>query len=180
MKTLKSLSAITACIFLAQAAEAQPHPAISGKYSNEEIVQAIEKHKASRSYDVAPPAALLQKFHADFPKARDVEWETAGDVYEVEFEIGTFEIGSRDYDAYYDATGNLLMVVEEIRRSELPAIVKNAAENKYPKYHFEDIHKIRRGTETLYKVEMEHSFSDMEVKLLIKADGAFLEDRVDY
>jgi hypothetical protein len=104
-----------------------------------------------------------------------VEWETANDVYEVEFEIR-----SRDVKALYDKDGNLLSLVEEIRESEMPAVVKNAAENKYPKYHFEDIDRIRRGTETFYKIEMEKSSSDGEVKLIIKSDGTIIEERFDY
>ena len=91
-----------------------------------------------------------------------------------------FEIHFRDFKALYDKSGNLLLVVEEIRQSELPAVVKNTAEGKYPKFHFEDIDKIRRGTETFYKIEMEKSFSDSEVKLIIKSDGKVMEECLDY
>jgi hypothetical protein len=70
------------------------------------------------------------------------------------------------------------MTVEEAYRSELPAVVKNAAEAKYPKYHFEDIDKIRRGTEVFYKVEME--LRDTEVALLIQSDGTIWNEKIDY
>jgi hypothetical protein len=133
----------------------------------------IQKYKNADSHDIIPPPELMAKFRADFPKAKKAEWESANDIYEVEFDIRF-----KDYKAYYDAKGNLLMVVEEIYRSELPAVVKNAAEAKYPKYHFEDLDKIRRGTEVFYKIEMEHR--DTDVKLLIKSDGTILEDRIDY
>ncbi|MDR2474726.1 MAG: PepSY-like domain-containing protein, partial [Bacteroidales bacterium] len=99
----------------------------------------------------------------------------ANDTYEVEFEIR-----HRDFKALYTPNGDLLMVVEEIRSTQLPAIVKNAAEASYPKYRVEDVAKIRRGTETIYRVEMEKSFSGVDVKLLIKADGTILEERFDY
>jgi hypothetical protein len=171
MKQLKILS-MAAALFFIQSAAAQ-HPAISTLYSNKEIAQKIKTHKASHSRDVIPPTNLQQKFRADFPKASDVEWETSGGIYEVEFDIRF-----RDCKAYYDSDGNLLMTVEEIYRSGLPAVVKNAAESKYPKYHFEDIDKIRRGTEVFYKVEME--LRDTEVELLIQSDGAVLNERIDY
>ena len=167
MKSLKFLSVIAGCFSLVQIAAAQSNPAISKDYSNEAIATMIQKHKMSDSRDVAPPAALAAKLKADFPKAYQVEWEVANDIYEVEFDIKF-----RDYAAYYDAKGNLLMVVEEIYRSELPAVVKNAAKTKYPKYNFEDIDKIRRGTEVFYKIEME--YRDTEVKLLIHADGTIV------
>ncbi|MDR1169237.1 MAG: hypothetical protein LBK97_00185, partial [Prevotellaceae bacterium] len=70
--------------------------------------------------------------------------------------------------------------VQEIHRSELPAVVKNAAESKYPKYRFDDIDTIRRGTEIFYKIEMEHKSSGSEVKFLIGEDGAILEQTFDY
>jgi hypothetical protein len=164
MKLFKLLSVIASCFFLVQITAAQSNPAISKEYSNEAIADMIQKYKTSNSHDVIPPVELTIKFKTDFPKAHKAEWEVGGDIYEVEFDIKF-----RDYTAYYDAKGNLLMVVEEIYRSELPVVVKNAAEAKYPKYRFEDIDKIRRGTEIFYKIEMEHR--DAEVKLLIKSDG---------
>lgn len=171
MKHLKILSMAAGLLFI-QAAAAQ-NPAISTQYSNEEITQKVKTYKASHSRDVIPPANLQQKFRADFPKASDVEWETAGEVYEVEFDVRF-----RDWKAYYDGGGNLLMTVEETYCSQLPAVVKNAAETKYPKYHFEDIDKIRRGTEVFYKMEMESR--DTEVELLIQPDGTILDTKIDY
>jgi hypothetical protein len=171
MKPLKIISMAAGLLFI-QAAAAQ-NPAISTRYSNEEIAQAIKTHKTSHTQDVFPPEKLATKFRADFPKASDMEWETSGSVYEVEFDVRF-----RDWKAYYDAEGNLLMTVEDICRSELPAVVKNAAEAKYPKYCFEDMNKIRRGTEIFYRVEME--LRDAEVELLVQSDGAIRSEKIDY
>jgi CMP-N-acetylneuraminic acid synthetase len=171
MKVLKILS-MAAGLFFIQTVAAQ-NPAISALYSNEEIAQKIKTYKTSHSHDVVPPANLQQKFQTDFPKTSDVEWEAADSVYEAEFDVKF-----KDWKAYYDAKGNLLMTVEEIYRSELPAVVKNAAEAKYPKYHFEDMDKIRRGTEVFYKTEME--LRDTEIKLLIQSDGTITDERIDY
>jgi hypothetical protein len=167
MKSVKILSVITVvvigCSLFAQTSK-QVVPAISTRYSNEEIAKMVEKHKFSHSHDVMPTVELQQKFVSDFPKARDVEWETDGNVYEVEFDVK-----SRDYKIYYDSQGELLMIVQEIYRSELPAIVKNAAENKYPKYGFEDIDKISRGTDVFYKIELERG--NMETTVFLNSDG---------
>ncbi|MDR2293430.1 MAG: PepSY-like domain-containing protein [Prevotellaceae bacterium] len=179
MKSVKflsviAISVITSCNFFAQTAT-QANSPISTKYSNEEIAEMIEKYKHSHSHDIMPSAELQQKFKTDFPKSYDIEWETDGKIYEVEFDVKF-----KDYKVYYDLEGNLLMIVQEIFRSELPAVVKNAAETKYPKYNFEDIDKISRGTEIFYKIEMERSFSDAEVKLLVKSDGSIIEEKFDY
>jgi hypothetical protein len=174
MKGLKFFIALASCALLVQMAAAQsPAPAISGVYSNETIAEMIRKHRTSRSHDVMPPSKLATKFKADFPKASDVEWEVADSIYEVEFDARF-----RDWKAYYDVEGNLLMTVEEIYRSELPAVVKNAVEAKYAKYHFEDIDRIRRGTEVFYRIEME--FRDTEVELLVQSNGTITEEKIDY
>ena len=173
MMLFRFLNVFAGCFLLVQIAAAQSNPTIAREYSNETIVEMIRKYKNSKSRDVIPSTELSKKFKSDFPKAYKAEWEVAEDLYEVEFEVK-----SRDGKAYYDAKGNLLMLVEEIYRSELPAVVRNAAETKYPKYKFEDIDKIRRGTEVFYKIEME--LRDTEVKLLIKQDGIVLDERFDY
>jgi hypothetical protein len=174
MRVLKIFIAVMSCAVFMQVATAQSSaPAISDAYSNETIAEMIRKYRTSHSRDVTPPAKLATKFKADFPKASDVEWEIADSIYEVEFDVRF-----RDWKAYYDAKGNLLMTVEEIYRSKLPAVVKNAAEAKYPKYHFEDMDKIRRGTEVFYRIEME--LRDTEIELLIQSDGTITDEKIDY
>jgi len=173
MRTLKLLM-LVASIFTVQMLAAQ-NPAISTRYSNSEIAQMVREYRMADGRDIVPPNNLQHKFQANFPKAYDVEWETAGSIYEVDFEVRF-----RDFKAFYDKEGNLLMVVEEIYKSALPTIVKNAAQAQYPKFRIEDIRKIRRGTETVYKVEMEKSFSDMEVTLFVKSDGVVLNEGIDY
>jgi hypothetical protein len=174
MKVLKFFIAFVSCALFVEIATAQSSaPVISNVYSNEAIAETIRKYRTSHSRDVMPPAKLATKFKADFPKASDVEWEVADSIYEVEFDVRF-----RDWKAYYDAKGNLLMTAEEIYRSELHAVVKNAAEAKYPKYHFEDIDKIRRGTEVFYKIEME--LRDTEVELLVRSDGVIMKEKTDY
>jgi hypothetical protein len=129
----------------------------------------------SHSQDVAPPVELRYKLRRDFPLATDVEWETANGLYEA-----SFEIRSRDVKALYDPAGRLLQTTEEIRRSALPPTVRKAAAAKYPTYRMEDPCRIRRGAETLYKVEMQRPGSDDEVKLILSADGAILKEFFDY
>ncbi|MCL1867437.1 MAG: PepSY-like domain-containing protein [Paludibacter sp.] len=173
MRTLKFLM-LAANIFTIQMLAAQ-NPAISTRYSDSEIAKIVEQYRAVHSQNTVPSSSLQQKFQADFPKASDIEWETANGIYEVEFEIRF-----HDFKAFYDNDGNLLMVVEEIRNSALPAVVQNTAKAKYPKFMIEDIRKIRRGTETVYKLEMEKSFSDMEVTLFVKSNGIVLNEQIDY
>jgi hypothetical protein len=174
MKASKLFIAFMSCVLWIGIATAQSSVlAISNVYSNETVAKMILKYQTSPARDVTPPAELTAKFKADFSKASDVEWETADNIYEVEFDVQF-----KDWKAYYDAKGNLLMTVEEIYRSELPVAVKNSAEAKYPEYAFEDIDKIRRGTEVFYKIEME--LRDTEVELMLQSNGTIVKEKIDY
>jgi hypothetical protein len=147
-------------------------PVIAGKYSDTEIDSLIRAYASLPSRDATPSQALQQKFAKDFPNAHDVEWETAESIFEVELELGY-----TDYKAYYDKEGNLLMYGYEVRESKLPAAVRDAAKALYPKYRFDDIKKVHKGTAVFYKVEMERR--DSEVKMVIKSDGSLVENWVD-
>ncbi len=173
MKTIfKFFVAGLALFFSVHVVQAQSAPAITKEYSDVEIGNMIDKYQAARSRDVIPPEALQQKFQKDFPKAYDVEWESAENIYEVEFDIRF-----NDYKAYYDAKGNLLMYAFELWESDLPANIKSAAKAKYPKYRFEDLKEIHKGSEVFYKIEMERR--DVDVKMVIKSDGTFIDQWFD-
>lgn len=159
-------------LFSCQTVSAQPQPAMTKKYSDKQIVDMIQAIRIAHSRDITPTAALQQKLAKDFPNAKDIDWEAGANIYEVEFEIGR-----TDYKAYYDAKGELLMYKVEIGEQELPAIIKNAARAKYPDYHFEDIDKIVRGSETFYKMELERG--KIEVKLTYKKDGTLVTEYFD-
>ena len=147
-------------------------PAISTKYSDAEIAELILRYKNSRDHDTHATGVLLQRFRQDFPNARDVEWETNGELYEVEFEIGP-----HDFAAFYDRNGELLMYKQKIRVGELPAIVKTAAEARFPKYRFDDIEKIVKGTQTFYEIEMK--LREAEVKMIITDRGEVIREKYD-
>ncbi|GHV26089.1 hypothetical protein FACS1894176_06110 [Bacteroidia bacterium] len=165
------LLSLTACLPIA-ALKAQTHSPVMATYGNAYIDSLICACSSVQSKDATPPAELQQKFRKDFPKAFDVEWEMAGNVYEVEFEIRF-----TDYKAFYDAKGNLLMYGCDTKASNLPGVVKSAAEKLYPKYRFDDVKKVRKGSETFYKIEMERRGS--EAKMVIKQDGTTVEKWCD-
>jgi hypothetical protein len=144
-------------------------PAISKKYSDEEIIKLIQNYEKSNHRDVmGVDNVLLQRFRRDFANAFSVEWETNDELYEVEFEIK-----DRDFKAFYDKDGNLLMYKQEIRERELPKTVKKAAKANYAQYRFEDLEKIAKGTQIFYKVEME--YREAEVTMFITDAGEFLK-----
>lgn len=174
MKYISKIIAVALiCLISCQTAVAQlPSPSPSAKYSNEEISQMIKTHKRNRSKDIRPTTIQNQRFISDFPKARDIDWEVAAEIYEVEFEIGRI-----DYKAYYDKDGNLLMYKYNITESELPAVVKNAAFDKYPDSKIDDIDKVVKGTETYYVVEMEKD--ERDIKAAFNPEGTLIKEIFD-
>ena len=167
-KTTKTLIVLVALMAATMFAQGQT---ISTKYSDAEIETLIRDHKRMKSRHVQVDGVLLQKFQQDFPNARNarsVKWKTAAGIYEVEFKVE-----NREWEAYYDADGNLLMYETEIGIQELPAIVKNAAEARYPGYRFDEIDKIVKGRQTHYKIEMKSGKS--KAKMRITNAGVFVQ-----
>jgi len=172
MKTIAYLVISVIFFMSCQSVSAQPNPSISKKYSNDEIEKLINTYKISHSQDISPAAIFQQQLQKDFPNAKDIDWEEASDVYEVEFEIGR-----TDYKAYYDKSANLLAYKLDLKESQLPAIVKNAAITKYPNSKIDDIKKIVKGTETIYKLELKKD--KMEKEALFNSKGTFLKELMD-
>ncbi len=167
--------AISFLAFIAtQSVIAQSNPAFATKYSGIEAENMTQKYKRSHSKDIRPTELFNQQLMKDFPDAKRIDWETASDVYEAEFEIGR-----TDYKAYYDNNAGLFMYVVEIRESDLPAIVKNTAQARYPKHNFEDIEKIVRRSGIIYKIELEREKDKRDVKALFKEDGNFIKEIID-
>ena len=69
------------------------------------------------------------------------------------------------------------MYIQEVRGSELPALVKNGAEAKYPNYKFDDIKRIVTGKEIFYQVEMKKE--QLEIKATFRENGTFVKEILD-
>lgn len=176
MKTKSKLLLLSAILFANVSINAQTTPTVSTKYSTEQIETMYINHEIENAIDVyTPPAKLLEKFNLDFPKARGAEWEQSSGLYEVEFEIGW--IGDTEHKAYYDMEGNLIMYKAEISENDLPGVVKNAAQAKYPNFRFDDLRKIVKGEQISYKVEMKKGNHDVE--LLVLNDGTIANQSID-
>lgn len=155
-----------------QVISAQPQPKLTNKYTNDQIEGFIQQYRTSHSKDIRPSDNFQQQLTKDFPNAKDIDWETAAEIYEVEFEIGR-----TDYKAFYDNNANLLMYILEIREADIPAIVKNTASSKYPNYKIEDSKKIVKSNGVFYTIEMEKN--DMEIKATYNENGTFIKEILD-
>ena len=148
---------------------------VTAEYSVEQINELYKNHKMHNPHDSHPSLELNKTFLKDFPGARDIDWEKSEVLYEVEFEIG--RLPSRDYKAYYDMKGQLVMYKQEISTRDLPAVVKNGALGKYPNFSIEEASKIVKGKEVFYKVEVEKG--DFDVKIILNTEGVIVEEVMD-
>lgn len=119
------------------------------------------------------PSVVLNTFKQQFPKASDVEWEKKGDHYNVDFEIGFFT----DYEAWFDATGNMLKYETEISESDLPKAVKQAISSQYPDFRIDDADKIVQDGNETFLVEIEKG--NVEKHLTFSANGSVVSTQLE-
>lgn len=178
MKTFKkiSLTFFVALLSIGGNIKAQVNPNIDGVYTVEQIDKMYQEHRTSHPRDIRPTQELNDRLLKDFPNARDIDWEKSDVFYRADFEIG--RVNSKDYKAYYDMKGKLVMYKEEISTKAIPPAVKKAIDKKYPKYRIEDAEKIVKGKSIFYKVELEKG--EMEIEMTLSSDGVILNEKTDY
>jgi uncharacterized membrane protein YkoI len=117
--------------------------------------------------DVKPndvPAAVKETLSSTFPNAQHVEWEKKGEDFEADFDVATV-----DYDALFNASGNLLKHKYDLPEAELPEEVKAGINQNYAGFRIDDADVLVQEDNTLYQVELEKD--KQEHKLVFSADG---------
>ena len=140
-------------------------------YTNEQIDALIAEYFSGKSRNIAAPANLSSILKSQFPNARDIEWEVSNDIYCVEFEIGNV-----DHEILYDAQGNVLLYVYDIRTSGLPKVVSNAVRQKYPTYRIDDAERVLKGSVKAYLLELEKN-GVRDLNVVFDETGAFLYEQ---
>ena len=114
-------------------------------------------------------------FNEKYPGATMVEWERHANYYEVEFFYNGHEM-----EAHFDKDGKWLWTKTEVRITEVPATVIEAAKNyDNGKWEIDDIDYYERssGEREYYKVELEQRRSDIEKTIYIRPDGSIFDLR---
>ncbi len=115
------------------------------------------------------PAVVVNSFQQKFPKAKKVEWEVKGNVYEVEFETGLFRT---DQEAWFQPNGKVLRYKTEINKKELPKSVLDRVKRDFPGYRIEDAKKINAEQKVSYAFEVKNGKE--EWKLVLDPQGNVL------
>lgn len=119
------------------------------------------------------PSVILNKFKSEFPKAKDIEWETKADLYNVEFEIGR----SADHEIWYDKSGNQVKHKEDISKNQLPKAVTNTLQKDFKGYRIDDVEKFTTGSTVSYKMELNSMTKDWDIE--IDSNGKILKQKAD-
>lgn len=114
------------------------------------------------------PAEVVNAFQSKFSKATDVDWEMEGDLYKVDFEIG-----SRDHDLWIDKSGNIRKHREELSKGDLPQAITQKIKSEFKEYRIDDADKVEADGKTLYLVDLDGREEDREV--WFTADGTIQE-----
>ncbi len=115
------------------------------------------------------PAVVVNSFQQKFPKAKNVDWELKGNVYEVEFETGLF---GTDQEAWFQPNGKVLRYKTDINKKELPKSVLVRVKRDFPGYRIEEAKKINAEQKVSYAFEVKNGKE--EWKLVLDPQGNVL------
>ncbi|AWW28690.1 hypothetical protein DN752_00220 [Echinicola strongylocentroti] len=119
------------------------------------------------------PSVILNKFHSDFPDAKDMEWEMKGAQYQVEFETGWWT----EHEAWYTSEGEQVKHIEEIATKDLPNAVQNTVSKQFEGYAIDDSKRITENNKSIYLLDLDSRRQDWEV--LIDPSGQVVSQRAD-
>lgn len=116
------------------------------------------------------PAVVVNSFQQKFPKAKKVEWELKGNIYEAEFETGLF---GTDQEAWFQQNGKLVRYKTDFGKRDLPNKVLDRVKRDFPGYSIEDVTKITAEQKVSYAFEVKNR--NDEWKLVLDPQGNVLK-----
>ena len=120
---------------------------------------------------ISIPEAVKEEFNSKYSMAKDEEWETENDEYEVEFEMNGIEMS-----ATYDSKGTWKETESEMEKDDLPTNIKAALAKKYAGYEIEEAEMIETSEMKGYEIELEKD--DEEIEVVYTLDGVFVKEEI--
>lgn len=107
-----------------------------------------------------PAKEVVNAFNAKFPGAKKVEWEKKNT-----YQVAEFIQDGVEKEAWFDASGKLLLTEEDIAYAQLPVSVREwISASEYAAWEVDDVDKvIREGMATVYVVELESGKNEVDV-----------------
>lgn len=125
------------------------------------------------------PKVVMDALKAKFPKAEIHKWTKEKEVDIVLYDI-EFKQEGRKFEADIKEDGTIHNWEKEIEANDVPETVKNAVENKYPKFTPKEIMAItavKNGKDVLDGYEIVIETADKKkVEVTVAPDGKILEE----
>jgi hypothetical protein len=121
------------------------------------------------------PKAVLDAVKAKFPGAKllGASKEKEGDkvVYEISL---TYK--KHHHDVTLEADGKIVSIEREIAFKDLPKVVSEALEAKYPKAKYKTVEELLKGDGTLHGYEVLLAAADTTVEVVLDLKGKILKE----
>ncbi len=125
------------------------------------------------------PKAVMDALKAKFPKAEIHKWTKAKEGDDIVYDIEFTQAG-RKYEADIKENGTYINYEKEIAAKDLPKVVRDAIEKRYPKATLKEIMEeteVKGKDEKLSAYEVVLVTADNKnVELRLSPDGKILED----
>ncbi len=112
------------------------------------------------------PEAVEKAFQQKFPTAKKVKWEKEGS----NFYEASFLLNGKELSALYSLEGQLKETETEISISEIPKVVVDALNKKYPNVKIDEAAKIERADNSIV-YETEVKINKKKTDLLFDQNG---------
>lgn len=132
-------------------------------YSSKPFAQVIDVSKI--------PVPVKNEFASKFPEAKEVAWEKDGNDYEA-----SFKLGSKEYSALFNQSGNLKETEIKIKQSELPATVLSSLENKFSGTKISEAERIEFPDKTV-RYELDVVSKGTNFELIFSPEGKLIEQK---
>lgn len=131
------------------------------------VMLAVSSVFAFSDPDVDPE--IVEAFNQEFSFAKNIKWETEGDLFRVRFSIN-----DQGFVAWYNEQAELISTARTILFMQLPLAVIKSFEKNYEKVVVLSITEVTRDDETTYLIKTE----DGSTEWLLKAYPSGRIDRV--
>ena len=105
---------------------------------------------------------VLSSFNKEFATATNTNWEVNRNYTKV-----TFVLNEQVLFGYYNAEGEKLAVIRNLRITQLPISLATKVKKSYGNYWISDLFEVSTATETTYYISVENA----EQKITLKSDG---------
>lgn len=115
------------------------------------------------------PTKVKNSFTQKFPNAKKVKWDKENATeWEAEFKMN-----GKEYSANFNSDGTWKETEYKIKKSEIPAVVKQTLNSQFAGYDIEKVEVSKKPEGLVYELKLEKDDTDMEVA--ISSNGKVLK-----